>query len=131
MNFKPLLYVTTGGFTGSILRYTLGEWLHSGSGFPVGTLFVNLTGCFLLGWLLTFIGTRTKKRPEVQMFFGTGLIGSFTTFSTFSVETIHLIENEQFIMAFFYVLLSMIIGVLLVLAGRKLVLIRGQKEERT
>ncbi|MBM4761486.1 fluoride efflux transporter CrcB [Bacillus sp. B15-48] len=106
-----IIMIGIGGFLGAISRYGMGEWLHTENGFPVGTLTVNLLGCFLLGWFLAF-AKRKNLRTEITMLFGTGFLGSFTTFSTFSVETVYLIENGQFLFAFSYVAASMLAGIL-------------------
>ncbi len=116
-----------GGFFGAITRYALGEWIQSDNGFPVGTLIINLLGCFLLGWLLTFFSIQKKIRPEITLFLGTGFIGSFTTFSTFSVETILLIQGGLAIYSLLYVLVSVFFGLLLAYLGYKLALKLGKK----
>jgi fluoride exporter len=119
--------IMLGGFFGAISRYALGEWIQSDNGFPVGTLLINLLGCFLLGWLLTFFSIQKKIRPEITLFLGTGFIGSFTTFSTFSVETILLIQGGLAIYSLLYVLVSVFFGLLLAYLGYKLALKLGKK----
>ena len=91
-----LLFVMIGGFFGAISRFALGEWIHTSNGFPLGTLFINLIGCFFLGWFLTFVSQKKKIRPEFTLLIGTGFVGSFTTFSTFSVETLNLIAAGSY-----------------------------------
>ena len=91
-----LLFVMIGGFFGAISRFALGEWIHTSNGFPLGTLFINLIGCFFLGWFLTFVSQKKKIRPELTLLIGTGFVGSFTTFSTFSVETLNLIAAGSY-----------------------------------
>lgn len=117
-----IILVMLGGFFGAISRYRMGEWISVDSVrfFPFGTLLVNLLGCFLLGWLLTFMKQRKIARPWVTLFFGTGFIGSFTTFSTFSVETIQLVEKGQVFHGALYVLSSIFLGLLFVFLGSKL-----------
>ena len=88
-----VLFVMIGGFFGAISRFALGEWIHTSNGFPLGTLFINLIGCFFLGWFLTFVSQKKKIRPELTLLIGTGFVGSFTTFSTFSVETLTLLQQ--------------------------------------
>jgi CrcB protein len=124
-----ILLVMVGGFLGAICRYGVGELVVAEQGFPFGTLLVNLIGCFLLGWLLTFMAQRNKKRPYITLFFGTGFTGSFTTFSTFSVETIQLFEKGQVFLAVMYVLFSLLIGLLLVFLGSKLALVAKKEGE--
>jgi fluoride exporter len=122
-----ILSVMFGGFIGAIVRYSMGEWIHTNNGFPLGTLLINLLGCFLLGWFLTFITIRKKIRTEYTLFIGTGLIGSFTTFSTFSVETIRLLQNGFLLNGALYILTSILFGLLLAYLGVKLAITNGEK----
>lgn len=123
-----LFTVMLGGFIGAITRYKTGEWLQTNE-FPIGTLVINLIGCFLLGWLLTYIRIKRNIRPEFTSFIGTGFIGSFTTFSTFSVETIHLFQNGLVFYGILYVTVSIIFGLLLSYLGLKLALMNSNKGE--
>ncbi|WP_349408458.1 fluoride efflux transporter CrcB [Pseudalkalibacillus sp. SCS-8] len=115
-----LLWVMLGGFFGAIARYTLGEWMPAANGFPVGTMSVNLIGCLFLGWFTAFISYRKNTSSVIPLLVGTGFTGSFTTFSTFSVETFQLLEQQFYFMAFLYVLGSLTIGILLAFAGYRL-----------
>lgn len=115
-----IILVMIGGFLGSISRFTLGEWIHLDSGFPFGTLLINLIGCFILAWLLTFVCLYRKVwNPYISLFFGTGFIGSFTTFSTFSVETIQLWQNHLWLQGFLYIFASVLGGIFAALLGVK------------
>jgi len=122
-----ILSVMFGGFIGAIARYSIGEWIHTNNDFPLGTLIINLLGCFLLGWFLTFITIKKKRRTEYTLFLGTGLIGSFTTFSTFSVETIRLLQNGLLLNGALYILTSILLGLLLTYIGVRLAIINGEK----
>lgn len=106
------LYVGIGGIAGAIMRYALSVMMGSSdpAAFPAATLITNLIGCFILGWLTTYLKKFASRNPFLMKGVGTGLIGSFTTFSTFSVESIQLIQAGQFITAFFYILLSLFGG---------------------
>ncbi|HLR69188.1 fluoride efflux transporter CrcB [Virgibacillus alimentarius] len=117
-----LLFVMIGGFFGAISRYVLGEWIQTDTVFPLGTLLANLLGCFAMGWFLTFVGRRRIIRPELTVMIGTGFIGSFTTFSTFSMETIHLFQSDFILLGILYVLITIIVGLLLAYFGRKVAL---------
>jgi fluoride exporter len=117
--------VGAGGFFGAILRYLLGEWVHPADGFPLGTLIVNLLGCLFLAWFFTVTTRRWKISPTLRLSVGTGFTGAFTTFSTFSVETLHLLQNHQFGYAMTYVLLSVIGGIALAVFGARLASITG------
>ncbi len=114
-----------GGFFGAISRYALGEWVYTNNGFPLGTLLINFIGCFLLGWFLTFVGQKNNISTNTTLFIGTGFIGSFTTFSTFSAETIALLQQGLFMLGLLYVLASIILGLLLSYLGYKLALKEG------
>ncbi|EKN68128.1 fluoride efflux transporter CrcB [Schinkia azotoformans] len=115
-----ILLVMIGGFLGAIGRFSVGEWFNPNQGFPFGTLLVNLIGCFLLGWLLTFMSRHSKNYSYLTLFLGTGVIGSFTTFSTFSVETIQLFKQGLVVLGLLYVLISIFFGLLLAYLGSKL-----------
>lgn len=106
------LYVGIAGALGALARYGLGlaigaVWTNA---FPIGTLVINLIGSFLLGWMTHFLFRTGKLTPQVVTAVGTGMIGSFTTFSTFSVETIQLIDMGKADQAIGYVLLSAGLG---------------------
>src|SRR5699024_12191567 len=106
-----------GGMIGALLRYGLGLilFLH-GAGIPLDTLAANWTGCLLLGWLNAHLPASVLLRSGI----GTGMIGSFTTFSTFSVETLTLTQKGDVVMAVIYLLLSFWGGILLVHTGSRL-----------
>ena len=119
-----LLLVMIGGFFGAICRFSLGELIHTNNGFPLTTILINLSGCFILGWFLTYVSLNKKIRPEFTLIIGTGFIGSFTTFSTFSMETLHLFQQNLVFMGIFYVLSTAVLGLLLTFLGHKLALTR-------
>ncbi|WP_214704346.1 MULTISPECIES: fluoride efflux transporter CrcB [unclassified Exiguobacterium] len=106
------IYVGLAGAVGALARYGLGLLVDSfeTSPFPVATLFINLIGSFLLGWLTHRFLQAGKPSPQIVTIVGTGMIGSFTTFSTFSVETIQLVENDHALLAVAYVFLSITLG---------------------
>lgn len=115
-----MVYVVVGiaGMLGALLRYYVGVWLPTASffGFPLGTLVVNFVGSFLLGWFATW-----SARPSFPLWLktgiATGLIGSFTTFSTFSVDVLKLVQHHAWKMAFLYVFLSLFGGLLCAWSG--------------
>lgn len=117
------LLVGCGGVIGALLRYgvaaaTVHWW---SGGFPIATLFVNCLGCFLLPFLTGKLTSRITV--SMQKAITTGIIGSFTTFSTFSVETITLLEQGKIEPAIWYMLLSVGGGLFFVNLGYK-----GMKE---
>jgi CrcB protein len=86
---KVLFIVGLGGFLGAIGRYlvSLGVLKFYSGSFPLGTLIVNVTGCFLLGLCIFFLEQNTHLPETIKLGLGTGFMGAFTTFSTFGVET--------------------------------------------
>jgi CrcB protein len=118
-----MIYLVVGlaGIIGTLLRYYMGMvvdfwWLGY---FPLGTLLVNLIGCFALGWFTTRISKIEAIHPYILTALGTGLMGSFTTFSTFSVETVVLLQSSRWVTALLYVLLSLWGGLLMGWLGYK------------
>ncbi|PMC40210.1 fluoride efflux transporter CrcB [Bacillus sp. UMB0899] len=107
-----MIYVLVGiaGALGAILRYVIGISLFTESSFPYATLLINLIGSFLLAWLTTNLFRRITVPPDVATAIGTGFVGSFTTFSTLSIETVELFQDGDFLFGFLYVLISFIGG---------------------
>jgi len=105
-----LLLIAVGGAAGSLLRYLIGGAVQrmSASGFPIGTMFVNVSGCFLVGILVRqFLNMQVS--PELRAFLIVGFCGGFTTFSTFSAETLGLVEGGEYGRATGYVILSVVL----------------------
>ncbi len=103
-----ILYIAAGGATGAVLRYLVSSGLHAvlGRGFPYGTLAVNTTGSFAMGVLFVLLIERMDAGIELRAGLMIGLLGAFTTFSTFSIETLNLIEAGEQLKAGLNVLLS-------------------------
>ncbi|WP_343528600.1 fluoride efflux transporter CrcB [Sphingomonas sp.] len=106
---SPLLLVMLGGALGSGGRYLTGRGLTDalGPGFPFGTLAVNWVGCLAMG-VLAGVLARTGGSEGWRLFLGVGVLGGYTTFSAFSLDTITLIERGQGAMALGYVALSLL-----------------------
>ncbi|QTN00244.1 fluoride efflux transporter CrcB [Sediminibacillus dalangtanensis] len=105
------LFVGIAGSLGAMLRYGIGlAFYQADAAFPISTLLINLAGSFLLAWLTGFVFTKANLSTAVQSAIGTGFVGSFTTFSTLSVETVDLFHDERLLLAILYVLTSIIGG---------------------
>ena len=92
-----VLAIAAGGAIGALLRYWTSVAVHSrlGAGFPYGTLVVNVLGSLLMGFLYIWFIDRLAVGPAMRAFLFIGLLGAFTTFSTFSIETLNLMESGQ------------------------------------
>ncbi len=115
----PMAYVLAalGGVLGALARWGLAEALPSPGGWPVATLLVNLTGCFLLGALLAGLATRSPEPSWARPFLGVGVLGGYTTYSTFAVEVVRRANGGALALAAGYVLLSLVGGVVAVALG--------------
>ena len=107
MNMGLLLSVGIGGFMGAILRFSLSSWVGKAttSSFPWGTLNVNVLGSFLIGFLFLYF-QQSSFSPTQKALLITGLLGALTTFSTFSLDTVLLMQEELYVKAFFNVFLN-------------------------
>lgn len=120
---KMMLIAGAGGFVGTCCRYLVTRWcamLFSGS-WPLGTFLVNVVGCFVFGVLLgLFEKTQTVSTTE-SLLLVTGFCGGFTTFSAFAGEVCLLGDKGQFVTSLVYLLASVTLGVIMVIAGRALI----------
>ena len=103
-----LWYIAVGSAIGGVSRYLVGGLSQrlAGGTFPAGTLLINVTGSFLLGFILRYGVETTTLTPEVRAFLTVGFCGGYTTFSTFSYETVALAEDGEWTRAALYVALS-------------------------
>lgn len=114
-------YIALGGIFGAIARYQTSIWLSAYwvGNFPVGTWVANVIGCFLIGLLLPQ-GVQTNLSPNIRFLWVTGFMGAYTTFSTFSLESLSLIQKGDAAMAAFYIAASLIGGLGATAAGMAL-----------
>jgi CrcB protein len=110
--------VALGGALGATLRYAVSEWVSVES-FPYATLSVNLLGSFLLGVLAVGLAQNLLS-ANMALLLGMGVLGAFTTMSTFSLETVQMFEQGKGSLAIVYVALTMALGPLLALLGWKI-----------
>lgn len=110
------------GSAGTLARYALQGLVQyrTGSSFPTGTLAVNLVGSFLLGGIGEFALDRLTIPPDWRIAITIGFFGAFTTFSSFSWETVHMLEDGEWTRALLYVGTSVLGGLLLMLAGMRI-----------
>lgn len=120
---QNILAVAGGAAVGAVARYTLGSWVAArlGASFPFGTLLINLVGCLLIGVVLTLAVEYLSIGETLRLLLVTGVLGGFTTFSSFGYETFSLILRGQLFAALAYVALSVAGGLLCVAAGSWLV----------
>lgn len=119
----PILLVGAGGFLGSILRYVLSGWVHrilDNPWFPYGTLAVNIAGSLAIGFLAGLAESRLFFTSEVRLLVFIGLLGGFTTFSSFTMETFTLARNAQFLAALMNITAQVILGFVAVWLGNLL-----------
>ena len=113
------LIIGLGGFLGAIARYLVGGFVAErfGSIFPFGTLLINLTGSFVLGFFLAAATDRFWMNGALRLFFAIGFLGAYTTFSTFTFESMALIQQRSYLLAFVNVGASALLGLLATYAG--------------
>ncbi len=116
-----MLYLITflGAGIGGALRHGVNVWSARlfGYGFPLGTFFVNIAGSFAIGLLAGYFAYRTGVSQHLRLFLTTGVLGGFTTFSAFSLDTALLVERHAYVQAAAYVVGSVLLSVLGVFAG--------------
>lgn len=114
--------IAAGGAVGALLRFWTSNGIHLlfGRGFPYGTMSVNIIGSLAMGLLYVLLLERMSVEPEVRAALLVGLLGAFTTFSTFSIETLNLVEQAEYIKALSNIIVSVFGCVLAAWIGMKI-----------
>ncbi len=114
-----VLAIAAGGALGAVSRHFVAGAVTklAGTGFPLGTLTVNIVGSLALGLLVTLLAHKIDVLPHVRSFLAVGFLGSFTTFSAYSMETMLLIQRGDWTGAALYSVGSLVVGVLALLLG--------------
>lgn len=115
----PHVAIGLGGLFGANARYWVGQWATGrwGAGFPWSTLLINVSGAFVLGFYLALVTERFTGRATTRLFVATGFLGAYTTFSTFSDETLNLLRHGAIAHAVAYVAASLLLGLAGVILG--------------
>lgn len=113
------ILVSAGGFLGAISRYMAGSFVGqaTSAAFPLGTLLINVSGSFLLGFLYEIGTEHFAVSPEFRTFAAIGFLGAYTTFSTFSLETVRLIQDGSGLAALGNVAANIVLGLVAVFLG--------------
>ncbi|MFN3981949.1 MAG: fluoride efflux transporter CrcB [Caldilinea sp.] len=113
------LYISIGAIVGANARFLISQWAAErlGVGFPYGTFFVNVTGCFIIGLFYGLGENRITITPELRLLFAVGFLGGFTTFSTFGYESTALLRSGDLILALLNIVGSNLLGLLAVVVG--------------
>ena len=115
---KEMLWVGLGGFLGANARYLLGGWIAArvSPAFPYGTFIINVSGSFILGLIMGALEGHVLS-PALRLSAAIGFVGAYTTFSTWTYETIQLVENGSLLLAAANVFGSLAVGIGAVIAG--------------
>ena len=119
MQVSTYVWIGIGGFVGTVVRYGINAWLTTrwGAAFPYGTLFVTVSGSFVLCLLIAMLSRGFDMAPALRLALTVGFLGSYTTFSTFSADALLLLENGHTLRGLSYVVGSVVGGGLMGAAG--------------
>lgn len=109
---RNCILIGLGGFLGAVARYIVAIWIGQRWGriFPFGTVVVNVSGCFFIGFLMSLFTEKIMGSPQARLFLITGVLGAYTTFSTFEYETGSLLKDGEWVLATANVIMSVIAG---------------------
>jgi CrcB protein len=116
---KTIIYIAIGGAIGSVLRFLTTIFVSKfwSNQFPLATFIANVVGCFLIGLIIGFLAKNQLTDSNLKWFLVTGFWGGFTTFSAFGMENVTLLQNNNSLMAFGYIALSLLLGIFAVWFG--------------
>jgi fluoride exporter len=120
LNFRQILLVGLGGMLGSIIRYLVSSLINAKKGvnlFPWATLFINISGSFIIGVVIGYSLKNEDFGKDWQLFLATGICGGFTTFSAFSNESYILLKQQNYSALFLYIGISIILSICATVAG--------------
>jgi CrcB protein len=118
-----VILIGIGGFIGAILRYAIGGWVQDNfASFPFGTLFVNILGSFFLGLIMYLSEYQGVFSEEARVFLTIGILGAFTTLSTFSYESFRLLDNSSLILLIINITATVVLSIFAVYLGKTVAL---------
>ncbi len=117
--YLPILAISLGGILGANTRYFLTLYIAErfGNAFPYGTLLINVSGSLIIGFFLTLVTERLTVDPLWRLFFATGFLGAYTTFSSYTFEAAQLVREGTYGLALLYLFGSVVAGMVGVFAG--------------
>jgi CrcB protein len=118
-SIKNILLVLIGSGVGGASRYILSEFIRQKNTlkYPLGTCLINIVGCFTIGLVLGYYTKNTTEDTDIKLLLTTGFCGGFTTFSAFAAENLYLIKSGNQLTALFYIILSVLLGILATFLG--------------
>lgn len=114
-----MLVVGGGGFLGANARYMLGRWIAEryGAQFPYGTMFINVSGSLIIGFVLTVLAARSGLSENYRLLIAVGFLGAYTTFSTYTYDGLTMMRADEWLKSLVYLTSSVVLGMAAVSAG--------------